>query len=219
MKRMLLLVEGQTEETFVRETLEPHFRRFGVSVRATLARTSPGHRGGVVSYGKIRRQLQRLCKTDSHALVSMMIDLYGLPNDFPGRQSANYPAQSSGAEKAGFLEQCMASDIDQRNFIPFLMVHEFEAILFTKPEQFNEWTEDSSVAAEIARVANQFSSPEDINDHPHSAPSKRIASIMPEYVKTAHGPIISEDIGLDTIRQSCPHLRKWLERLEHWALS
>jgi hypothetical protein len=55
-----------------------------------------------------------------------------------------------------------------------------------------------------------------INDGPNTAPSKRIASQIPDYedAKAAVGPEIAELIRLDTIRSKCPHFHAWLSRLE-----
>jgi hypothetical protein len=56
--------------------------------------------------------------------------------------------------------------------------------------------------------------PEDINDHPKTAPSKRIVAAMRGYQKTFHGPLIACEIGLSAIRQNCPHFDAWLQKLE-----
>ncbi|MEO7717517.1 MAG: DUF4276 family protein, partial [Capsulimonas sp.] len=38
----------------------------------------------------------------------------------------------------------------------------------------------------------------------------------PGYVKPLYGTLAALEIGLDTIREQCPHFRSWLERLEEW---
>lgn len=214
MKRLYLLVEGQTEETFIRELLVPHYARHGLFITPIIVRTSPGYKGGVTSYGKIKPQITRLCRQDRAACVSTMFDLYALPNDFPGKGSAQYPANGSGAQKAAFLEDALKQDVNEHNFIPHLMVHEFEALLFVQPDKFAAWSDAPEVVASLGMIAQQQQSPEDINDDPRTAPSKRILALMPEYEKTFHGPLIVCDIGLDAIRQSCPHFDAWLQTLE-----
>jgi hypothetical protein len=42
MKRLYLLVEGQTEETFVRELLTPHYAHLDLFISPIIVRTSPG---------------------------------------------------------------------------------------------------------------------------------------------------------------------------------
>lgn len=215
MTRMYLLVEGQTEETFVRELLAPHYARNGLFITPIIVRTSPGHRGGVTGYGKVRPQLSKLCRQDRHASVSTLFDLYGLPGDFPGKNAAGFPAKGTGKQKADFLETRLAADINEPNFIPYLMVHEFEALLFVKPNAFGDWTEDSQgIVDSLAAIAQSHETPENINDGPQTAPSKRILGLMPGYQKTFHGPLIAAEIGLDSLRQACPHFNSWLLRLE-----
>lgn len=214
MSRAYLLVEGQTEEAFVRELLEPHFVRLGLYLSPIIVSTSPGHRGGVVSYAKVRPQILRLCRQDAGAHVSTMFDLYALPGDFPGRSDPAYPVRGGGQAKASFLESHMAQDIGARNFIPNLMVHEFEALLFVQPDKFAEWTDDPQVVSRLCAVKQACPDPEDINDSPHTAPSKRILAAMPGYQKPFHGPLLACEIGLDAMRAACPHFHAWLQQLE-----
>lgn len=213
MSRVYLLVEGQTEEAFVNELLLPHYARFGIYLTPIIVRTSPGYKGGVVSYAKIKPQIERLCKQDGGAYVSTMIDLYALPRDFPGRNTPTYSAMTTGQQKAVFLEAELANDISQHNFIPNLLVHEFEALLFTEINAFKEWVDDADVIASLWAVRKDLA-PEEINDGPQTAPSKRIINAMPGYQKTVHGPLIACEIGLDSIRGACPHFDQWLQRIE-----
>lgn len=212
MSRAYLLVEGQTEETFVRELLQPHYARMGLYLTPIIVSTSPGHKGGVVSYAKVRPQIERLCKQDAEAHVSTMFDLYALPSDFPGKSDPAWPRHGSGHQKADFVEARMAQDIGQGNFIPNIMVHEYEALLFVQPERFAEWADQDVV--EALKAARQANAPEDINDDPRTAPSKRILAAMPGYQKPFHGPLLACDIGLDAMRADCPHFDGWLKKLE-----
>lgn len=217
MMRVYVLVEGQTEEAFMRELMVPHYARTGLYLTPIIVNTSSGHKGGVVSYAKVRPQISRLCKQDADAHVTTLFDLYALPNDFPGKISAEYQSKNIGAQKAEFLEVALTRDINQPNFIPFFMVHEFEALLFAQPEKFSAWTDNADVVSSLGNVALKHQTPEDINDDPQTAPSKRILGVMPEYEKPFHGPLIACDIGLDAMRNACPHFHAWLQKLEALA--
>jgi hypothetical protein len=206
-------VEGQTEEAFVNELLQPHYARSGLYLIPIIVSTSPSQKGGLVRYEKIRPQIERLCKQDNKARVTTMFDLYALPKDFPGKQSAAYPRDGDGRTRAKFLEAAMAKDIAKANFIPNLIVHEFEALLFAGLHAFRSWTDDDDVLAPLL-AARTTTQPEDINDGPATAPSKRIVAAMRGYQKTIHGPLIACDIGLDAIRRECPHFDEWLGRME-----
>lgn len=212
MKRIYLLVEGQTEEAFVNELLVSHYSRLGLYFIPIIVSTSPGHKGGVTSYTKIKPQIQRLCK-DSEAIVSTMFDLYALPDNFPGKTDLEYPNHADGYQKALFLEQKWSEDISLTNFMPNLLVHEFEALLFTDIQAFEQWTDDDSLLRPLYKVCETLA-PEDINEQPHTAPSKRILTAWQGYQKTFHGPLIACDIGLDAIRAACPHFNRWLSKME-----
>lgn len=216
MSRVYLLVEGQTEEVFVKELLQPHCLRLGLHLVPIIVRTSPGYRGGVVSYAKVRPQLEKLCKQEARAYVSTLFDLYALPGDFPGKNLPTYPASASGQSKAKFLEAEWGQDMAQTNFIPHLLVHEFESLLFARIGAFEQWTDDDQVLQPL-RAISRKTLPEDINDSPHTAPSKRILAAMPDYQKTVHGPLIACDIGLDCMRAACPHFDNWLKVIEALA--
>lgn len=214
MTRVYLLVEGQTEETFVRELLAPHYANQGLYLTPILVRTSTGHKGGLVSYAKVKPQIEKLCKQDSEAFVSTMFDLYALPQDFPKKNTNAYLEQRDGADKANFLEAALAQDVNQHNFIPYIQVHEFEALLFADTQAFTMWTE-VSVLKKLEGVATQYDNrPEAINDGLTTAPSKRIQALMPSYQKPLHGALIACEIGLDKIRATCPHFADWLTKLE-----
>jgi hypothetical protein len=213
MRRIYLLVEGQTEEAFVNELLTPHYAPMGLFLTPIVVSTSPGHRGGMTSYAKVRPQIERLCKRDADAYVTTLFDLYALPKDFPGRSSSEYPKFSSGHTRANFLESELTKDIALGNFIPNLLVYEFEALLFSQIEAFEPWIDDDDLLSPLRDIRLK-TEPEEINDHPHTAPSKRILNAMTGYQKTFHGPLIAYDIGLDVIRLSCPHFNTWLEKIE-----
>jgi hypothetical protein len=212
MMRVHIFVEGQTEETFVREVLYEYFQRQNIYLNPILLRTSSTGKGGVVSYGKIKPQLQRKCLEDGSAFVTTMFDLYALPNDFPGKDSL--PNTNDPFEKAEYLEKQMGLDIGNNNFIPNLLVHEFEGLLYSNPQAFSAWF-DGSVVDKLQRERDSFPSPEHINESPTTAPSKRIISCCPRYEKPLHGSLIAIGIGLDKIRQQCQHFNQWLTRLEN----
>lgn len=110
---------------------------------------------------------------------------------------------------------------DKRHVLPYVQMHEFEALLFTDPAAFEwvvgGWGEEAHQA--LIKVADAFENPELINDSPETAPSKRILQIFPHgtYSKTEHGPIIAEAIGIDTIRSKCPAFDAWVGQLQQWG--
>lgn len=209
MTRVIVFCEGQTEETFVREVLGSYFQPMNIWLTPILIRTGPQGKGGVSSYGKIKWQVERKCKEDSTAWVTTMLDFYGLPSDFPEMTSTG-----DSFSRAKKVEQAFRVDIARRNFIPNIVVHEFEGLLFSDPTSFSGWFDDVDVVKALTDVRNSFASPEHINDDRNTAPSKRILAVCDTYEKVAHGSLIALDIGLDIIRYECPLFDAWIRQLE-----
>jgi Domain of unknown function (DUF4276) len=213
MTRLYILVEGQTEQKFVTSVLQPSFNGLGLYLKPIIFSSKPGYLGGVTSYAKIKRQIIRLCAQDLEATVTTFIDLYGLPTDFPGKNAPGYAGISAGRLKAQYMQDQLNNDINRRNFFPFIMAHEFEALLFADVSKFSAWT-TPPVVASLSATRSKFSTPEDINDSVTTAPSKRILIAMPTYQKTLHGPQIAANIGLNTLTAECPHFQDWIHKLE-----
>ena len=74
-----------------------------------------------------------------------------------------------------------------------------------------------SLEAGLQKVRDQFPTPEDINDSPITAPSKRVMDLVPGYEKPLLGTLAALQIGLGRIRQECPHFDAWVARLESAA--
>ena len=221
MKKVLILVEGQAEETFAREALGPYLSGRGVYPQAKLATTKrvksgSDFKGGIVSYGKVKNDIIRLLGDTNAEVVTTMIDFYGLPDSFPGRRTM--PAGSCYAQVA-YLEEEFRKDINHHKFLPYLMLHEFEAMLFVAPEEIAQAFPNINKYAELTAVKAEFGSPEEIDDDPKTAPSRRIQGFFPGYQKTLDGPLIILEIGLDRIRSECPYFNYWIESLERLGTS
>ena len=83
MSRVLALVEGQTEQAFVRDVLAPELGNRGVFISATLI-GKPGHKGGIRSYESVQRDILAALKQDIGRSCTTMFDYYGLQADWPG---------------------------------------------------------------------------------------------------------------------------------------
>lgn len=216
MKFVHILVEGQTEETFVRDVLQPHLLAHDIHLQPKLAVTKrvrgrSDYKGGIVSYGKVKNDIQLLLYDTSAIAVTTMIDFYGLAGKgFPGWDTM----KGLCYEKVGYVEAEIAKDVSHKRFRPYLALHEFEALLFCKPDVISRMmlNENPEVAAKLEAIRKQVASPEEINlDDP---PSRRIQAMFPQYNKVADGTLIALDIGLDTMRAACPHFHEWVTFLE-----
>ncbi len=106
---------------------------------------------------------------------------------------------------------------NRANFLPYLSMHEFEALLFTAPEELARTLTEPLKAGSCAQVRAEFTRPEDIDERPNQAPSKRIIALFPSYRKALHGPATAKRIGLETLRKQCPHFNGWIQHLEAFA--
>ena len=221
MPRLLVHVEGQTEEAFVGELLAGHLTRFGYTlVSARLVGNPRMKRGGIRPWQSVKRDILRHLKEDREAIAALMVDYYGLPHDWPGRADA--PRENSSDARAKFVETALLTDIcnemgprfDSKRFVPLIAMHEFEALLFSDPERFAEGIGRSGLAQGFREIRQEFESPEDINDSPATAPSKRIESLFPGYEKPLFGVIAAIEIGLPKMRKECAHFDGWLRSLE-----
>jgi hypothetical protein len=211
--RLNITVEGQTELGFAKQVLAPHLLGFGWIVQCRALKSGK-KRGGYTTYAKARADIIRWMKDEPTAWHTTMLDLYGLSSDFPGYDDV---IRLSGHEKVERLENAFKKDIENDRFIPYIQLHEFEALLFSDPEYMEEFlTLDFSFKeGAFQKILDQFNGdPESIDDHPQTAPSRRIATICPAYKKVFHGELIAEAIGLEKIREKCRHFNEWLNNLE-----
>jgi hypothetical protein len=221
--RVLVLVEGQTEETFFNRVIRPHLHAFQIDANCTRICTQRDegqcqrkYRGGHAhKFGHIERDLRCLLGSNP-AIVSTMIDLYAFPKDMPGFPN---PWPGTTRDRVDQLHAAFAAVIDDRRFVPGLLVHEFEGLLFADVDRLVKQIsldpkQEDEARRVLQAVRDQFDTPEDIDDGIKTAPSKRILDVLGTYAKVMHGPTIAEAIGLSQLRQACPCFHAWLEKLE-----
>ena len=211
MERLHVFVEGQTEQAFVEEMLRGHLWSAGyIGVEARLM-------GGVPGWTRVRRDIERQLKQDRGCSVALMVDYYGLPQT--GGRAWPCRAASQGADpiELALLDDVallMGARFDRGRFLPLVMIHEFEAMLFSDCVAFGTAIGRPDLIPDFQAIRDGFENPEDIDDSPETAPSKRIETLFPAYQKPLMGSLAALEIGLDRIRAECPHFRDWLERLE-----
>jgi hypothetical protein len=216
MNRVLILVEGQTEERFIKDILQPHLWDLNVDLQpkiATTKRVKDGRdfKGGATKFKKVEDDLRRLLGDTGAARITTLLDFYGFPKDFPGW--ANVTA-TLPYDRVRQLETALQDYFANPKFRAYLMLHEFEAMLFAGPDQVAQTLNQPNKVSHVQAIVDSCTGPEKINEGVHTAPSKRVKSLFPAYQKTLHGPLIIDRIGLDQVRQSCPHFHEWVEELE-----
>ena len=213
MKRLYIVVEGQTEEEFVVNILIDYFFSKGIySVSPIKIQTSKGHKGGFVNYVHLKNEVNKLLKAQSHIVVTSFVDFYKIPVSVPKYKEAMKPKPNS--KKVIELEKAIFEDIGVERFLPYIQLHEFEALLFSSEAGFEKyWESNPRVIKEINDIIKKFPNPEDIDDKPQTSPSNRLIKIIKEYDKIIYGNLISLEIGIETILNKCPRFKNWIDTL------
>lgn len=209
MKRLVFIVEGDTEIILVEKLIVPYLIQQGftnVMHAQTIVTNRKQHKkGGVGSYGKYRNEVERTL-AQGNVLVTTLIDFFKLPTDFPGyTDDSTRIAEIEDAVHADF-----ANDV---NFIPYIQRHELEGLMFSSIEGFELVIDDPAKIDQIKNIMDQYPNPEDINNSPQTAPSKRLEQIY-NYDKTADGEMIFEMIGIGPILANCPRFAGWIEKIK-----
>jgi hypothetical protein len=215
MKRLIIIGEGQTEQAFCHDVLQPYFTRLNVQIQNPTIKKS---KGGIVEWKILKKEITYHLQDDPSAIISMLIDYYGIhkKHGFPHWAEALRIADKN--QRMDFLEQAMYEDIEERyrhRFIPYIQLHEFEGLLFCDKQVFDDNFEDEEFTDYhyLEETFQQFNNPEEINDGNTTAPSKRLARIITGYRKTVYGPLLAGEIGLPKIRSKCPRFNDWIEKL------
>ena len=222
--RLIVHVEGRTEETFVNEIIAPHLRSFGYeSVSPRIIGNARIRTGGICQWQSARDGIVNHLKSDDRCFATTMVDYYALQDSWPGRKEST--RERTVLKKAARGHEAIGADIaalmgkrfNARRFVPFVVMHGFEGLSFRDCAAFCRGIGRVDLERSLRAIRNSFQTPEEINDSSLTAPSKRINELFPGYTKPLYGNIGILEIGLDRIRAQCPHFAAWLTALERSA--
>ncbi len=214
---VVAIVEGKTEQVFVERVLAPYLGNKRIFITATQI-SKPGQKGGDVKFSRAEKDIGSFLKQRPDTYVTQFFDYYGLkewPNlDAITNQSHTEIAQLLNSSALEQVNQKYGAYQAQNRFIPYMAMHEFEALLFS----------DEAILAEaldveieqIEAIIEACVEPEKINNSRETAPSKRLNQLKQsgKFKKTIEGIIIAEQIGVEKMRQRCPLFNEWLNQLE-----
>lgn len=222
-----VLCEGQTEQGFVEEVLRPYLQAHGVrGVKSILITTNKkkNARGGMLAYSQAVTDLGILSRMNADGeyvqhILTTMFDLYALPDDFPGYEAAK--AVGEPYHRVAALEKAFAEAINGRRFIPYIQLHEFEALLFCGIKHLARLYPGCEKRCEqLTKDLERTANPELIDNGPHTAPSKRIIKAIEgdkrhyyNYNKPATGKEVTRSIGIEELRARCKHFNEWIGKL------
>jgi hypothetical protein len=219
MYNIFLIVEGDTEESFYKNVFQEHYKgRIVFSVTKMPSKRNLYKRdgkGGRVSYQTFLDSMKRYLSSATHCQKIIFIyDYYGLDKTFKDHFNGS---ENTLDLKIESIKKRLESAVANHKFSIFLQVHEFEALLFSNPEVIaNHFNDPIKVGKLTQQLEAVNYNPELINDNIKTAPSKRLIELFPqfEYGKTSDGVIIASKIGIQKMKEMCPHFRNFCESLE-----
>jgi hypothetical protein len=230
--QVMVIVEGQTEEAFIKQVVAPNLLSLGINVTPIIFITSikkgKKHTGGGINLDKLKNQVKPLIYQKNQPFVSTFFDLYALPTNFPNYADAQ--KCNNLEDKVKLLNQGLNQEIINsfdflgKRFFAHIQPYELEALLFSDTQMFASIEPNWKIAEEknqaLEKIRQEFESPEHINNSPETAPSKRLEKVLnhPKYSKNnRHIVIAAKKIGLAKIEQECLHFRSWMNQLRQLA--
>lgn len=200
MIRIAISVEGSTEVEFVKRVLAPSLVESNASI-------TPISVDGNVSVQRLAKEMANLYW--NFDAVTSLVDFYGF------RRRGTESVTELEHDIRYNVESYIGEAVNRSNVIPYVQLHEFEALLFSDVEGFQAVMPGASSNSmeKLQEIRDGFETPEDIDDGVETAPSKRIAGVFPAYSKALHGPLVAENIGLAEMRNRCPRFNEWIVRL------
>lgn len=212
MKTVIVICEGETEEEFCKTLLSVYLQKYcKIRIEVRLL-------GGNCNWQRIKDMAEKALKQQKNALVTTFFDYYGVKTKkFPNWKETVGINKANVRERIEILENGMLEEIDSNlryRFIPYIQLHEFEALLFNNIEVFdNNFKRSEFSRANLLDVLNEFPDPELINQKIETSPSHRLIEIIPSYNKILYGNMLVEIIGIEQIKQKNKHFNNWIEQL------
>ena len=218
---VVVLVEGPTEQQFVKQLLAPYLAQRGVYLTPIIL-DKPGEKGGDVKFARARNDIEKHLRQRHDSWLTLLVDYYGIRGDWPGYTESKKQAEHT--RKAQIMNQATHEEVkklfpnhnSELRFIPYVSMYEIEALYFS---------DTPCLAAKlgvqhrkIEEILKECGEPEKINDHTTTAPSKRLVKLSDRFKKTSTGIAIAAAIGIPKMREACPLFNNWvttLENLEH----
>lgn len=209
MKRLVFIVEGDTEIILVQKIIVPYLISKGfknpMHAQTIITNRKQHKKGGVTEYGKFKNEITRTF-AQGNVIITTLIDFFRLPTDFPGF--------TTDSKKIDQIENAIYTDLgNNEDFIPYIQKHELEALMFSERSGFELVIDEEKKLKLIDQILLDYPNPEDINGHPEKSPSKRLLKIF-DYEKTSDGELIFEMLDIKNIIDKCPRFSSWLLKIE-----
>jgi hypothetical protein len=167
MNEIFAIVEGQTEQKFIKQILSPYLGERNVFIYSAILR-KPGGNGGDVKFSRVKNDIGDFLKQRSNTRVTLMLDYYGLRKDWPGynisKRQPTHTQRHSVLMKATEAEvwRLFPEQNPQSRFIPYFSMHEIEALYFSDPMALAQSMKIDQT--KIDAILRECGEPEQIND-------------------------------------------------------
>ncbi len=215
---VVVLVEWQTEQQFVKQLLAPYLAQRGVFLTPIIL-DKPGEKGGDVKFARAKNDIEKHLKQRQDTWLTLLVDYYGIRSDWPGYSESKKQAEHT--RKAQIMNQATHEEIKKLfpnqnpdlRFIPYISMYEIEALYFSDPLCLAEKL--GVQQRKIEEILEEYGEPEKINDNSTTAPSKRLVKLKDRFKKTSTGIAIATAIGIPKMREACPLFNNWITTLEN----
>lgn len=215
MRRLIIIVEGDTEKEFVNTILRPYLNNHNIfNIDCFKIKHS---KGGLNKYEHVKKDILN-CIYESNILITTLVDYYALPKDFPEFEKSLSIINKN--ERLTFLEQSIKEDIERsqnrtfENLHPYIQLHEFEALIFSSMIGIEAlFTRSQADFVALNKIFTQYNNPEEINENKLTAPSKRLLMHIKGYDKIIDGVMIIDEIGIETVLAKCPRFNEWVKSI------
>jgi hypothetical protein len=217
---VVIIVEGPTEQNFVKILLKPYMLDRGVNLTPIIL-DKPGEKGGEVYFARAKNDIEMHLKQRSNTFVTLMVDFYGIKADWPGYNDARKSSWHTHTQRAKIMNDTTLAAVvslfpalkPQERFIPYISMHEIEALYFSDPAALA--TQLGVKQKLVDAILHECGEPESVNNSNTTAPSKRLEKLSDKFKKTATGIAIAKEIGIAKMRDKCPLFNEWLDTLEN----
>lgn len=226
MERVTLfaVVEGQSESGFFKPFLAEHLALRGIDLHVAVIGKGRAKGGMLRTFAQVCAELGDFLEDRRRPWVTTFFDYYGLPT---GEGRGWGFVSAAKAKGVAAIEERLRDGVSEAapqlaaRFIPYVQLHELEALYFAEPVTLATVLEAPAMAEKFAAVTTAAGGCEQINDSPTTAPSKRLQAMCPRYIKgrssAAHAPRLGAKLSLAEVRRQCPRFHAWLESLEKLA--
>lgn len=198
-----IVCEGPTEVDFIKKKLnKEYFNPINISLKP-IAINKTAHQQSLEGNISVDR-LVTFVKKAEFKIVTTLVDFYGF--------------KKTDKKTPHEIEEELEARVNQEFFIPYLQVHETEALWFSDKNAIaGAKNANDQQQRMLSDIIQQYPNPEDINDSRETAPSKRLEKIFTDYKKIIDGNHIFDKISVKTMKSKCPRFAEWLDTIEEKA--